>query len=212
MSSSGYSSLAVSDPCGAFEALGTLIHFLEAKGALGATPGHHERVRRLSLAIADRLELPPGECLRLELAASFHDLGLSALPESLLIHPRRLTAEEYDQVKRHPESGVAVLRAVIGDQGVIEAVLYHHEYFGGGGYPSGRAGEDIPLLARILAVPEVFDSMIDARPWRSAMGVGQARALMAEHSGSLFDPRVVEAFLALEERTVLDCLASRGRT
>lgn len=193
-----------SDSSGALAALETVLFFLEQRGGLGVTPGHHRRVQLLSLALAQQLGLSDGLQIQLSIAALFHDIGQIALPDGLLKTPGRLTPHDYESVKTHPLHGVQILQHVIAEPETLGAIRHHHEQFGGGGYPDGLSGLQIPLLARILAVPEVFDAMAHRRPWREPMALDRVRDLIAQYRGNLFDPQVIEAFMSLDRHWLVE--------
>lgn len=194
----------LSDSSGALAALETVLFFLEQRGGLGVTPGHHRRVQLLSLALAQQLGVSDGLQVQLSIAALFHDIGQIALPDGLLKTPGRLTPHDYESVKTHPLHGVQILQHVISEPEALGAIRHHHEQFGGGGYPDGLSGLQIPLLARILAVPEVFDAMAHRRPWREPMALDRVRDLIAQYRGNLFDPMVIEAFMSIDRAWLVE--------
>src|SRR5947209_4386331 len=117
--------------------------------------------------VARKLGLASGEVARIQAAAAVHDVGKLRIPPEVLNKPDKLTPEEFAVAKRHAEQG-ALIVACLGDPALTEIVRHHHERFDGGGYPSGLAGEAIPLGARVVAVADTFDAMTSVRPYRLA--------------------------------------------
>ena len=153
---------------------------------------HGVDVSVLSVRIAHVLGLDDLRIVRLARAALLHDIGKQHVPVEILDKPDKLTAKEWEIVERHPMTGHRMLC----DAGLFEEariVLHHHERFDGGGYPTGRAGEDIPLEARILAVADSYDAMTSERPYRSAKTSEAAIAELRSQAGKQCDPDCVEA-------------------
>lgn len=131
-------------------------------------------------------------------AAPMHDIGKIGIPDAILAKPGKLDADEWDIMKRHPEIGAHI----IGDQvtGLLltarRIALHHHEKWDGSGYPHGLAGEDIPIEARIVAIADVFDALISARPYKPAWPVQKAIDLIRSEAGKHFDPNLTELFIA----------------
>jgi HD-GYP domain-containing protein (c-di-GMP phosphodiesterase class II) len=167
-----------------------LVRFVDARDT--STANHSEVVAALAEAVGMELALDAEMVDHLRLAGLLHDLGKIGLPDAILKAPRRLTAEEYSIVKRHPEFGRSLLDG-LGIEPVDEWVLHHHEHWDGSGYPDGLAGEDIPLGARIILVADAFEAITADRPYRPAQSEGAALAELQRHAGSQFDPVVVEA-------------------
>jgi HD-GYP domain-containing protein (c-di-GMP phosphodiesterase class II) len=171
-------------------------------GALDAkdryTRGHSDRVAHLSAETARALGFSPDEVERVRIAGIVHDVGKIGVPESVLCKPGRLTDDEFERIKQHPEIGFRILEGIPGLQDILPGVLHHHERYDGRGYPHGLAGDEIPLLARIIAVADTFDAMSSNRAYRSKMAREVVLAEIANCAGSQFDPRVAEAFLTLD--------------
>lgn len=155
-----------------------------------------QRIGLLARLIASKLELSQDECEVIEIAAPLHDVGNVGVPDAILMKPARLTPEEFDAVKLHTTLGHAMLKDSQSPYLQMGAViaLNHHERFDGLGYPKGLAGEDIPLVARISAVADVYDALTSHRSYRQAFSMEQALAHMNRLKGLAFDPRCVEAF------------------
>ena len=179
------------------EALATAI---EAKDH--TTGGHIERVRKLGLLLA--AEIVPREARDPQMAYGFllHDIGKLAVPDAILRAPGRLSEEQWSLMRRHPEEGVRMLASVPFLDKALDVVHYHHERWDGGGYPEGLSGEEIPLWARIFAVVDALDAMTAERPYRTARSYQAALEEIERHSGTQFDPTVVEALQRLDPAVV----------
>ena len=161
--------------------------------------GHSERVGAYSRMIGERLGLDGDELDRLEWAGLLHDDGKLLVPAELLAKKGRLTPDEFEVVKAHPELGrdlVAPLVPWLGE--AARAVWEHHERFGGGGYPSGLAGDDISPISRIVSVADAYDVITSVRSYASRESPAAARAELVRCAGTQFDPAVVEAFVGAE--------------
>ena len=170
--------------------------------ALEARHGESGSLRRLAqaaLAVADHLELTPAQREALELGALLHDIGEIRTPEAVLQKPGLLDLDERRIISQHPAWGVEILETVPLLTPALDVVGGHHERYDGAGYPNGLRAEDIPLSARIFAVAEALDAMTHDRPYRSARPLAEALAELHREAGKQFDPRVVEAALAVPE-------------
>jgi putative nucleotidyltransferase with HDIG domain len=167
-----------------------------------ATHYHMERVARYSMIVAETLELAPEEMKRLRVGASLHDIGKICIDDSILRKPGALDAREFEIAKTHTNRGAEILEHVPDLHEALAIVRSHHERWDGHGYPDGLAGEDIPLLARIVAVADAFDALTFDRPQRKAIPVEDAFAELETQQGKQFDPRVVMAFLQVREKVV----------
>jgi diguanylate cyclase (GGDEF)-like protein/putative nucleotidyltransferase with HDIG domain len=157
------------------------------------TAGHSRRVQQLSLAIGRELGLSQAELDLLGHAALFHDIGKLAIPDSILLKPASLTAEEWALMQRHAEEGARIIDRLGFLQDAVPSIRHHHERFDGTGYPDRIAGEEIPLGARIIHVADALDSMLTTRIYRAARPVNEALAEVKNKSGSQFCPRCVQA-------------------
>ena len=167
----------------------------------GRGVGHTQRVTELCLMLAHDLGLTRQDRVNLRVAAMLHDIGELAVPTEVLDKTEPLTDEERVQVEQHPAAGASFLRASLRLSQIILAVRHHHERFGGGGYPDGLSGTDIPILARIIAVAEVFDALTQERPYRDRITAEDAYAVLREVSGSQLDPNLVERFVEVHSGT-----------
>lgn len=160
------------------------------------TAGHSERVSTFSVLIGRHLHLSDAEIDVLRLGALLHDIGKIGLSDDILRKPGPLTAEEFEQIKRHPALGARILRQVPFLAPHLAIVELHHERPDGKGYPFGLRSDDIPLAARVVHVADAFDAMTSARAYRPALARGVAIAELRRHSGSQFDPASVDAMCA----------------
>ena len=160
------------------------------------TEHHSYRVSVYAARIATHLALPAARIDDVRAAALLHDIGKLEISRELLYKAARFTREEYEQIQRHVDKGVAVLETVGGSlRRVIPIVLAHHDKFNGSGYHPTK-GDDIPIEARIISVADVYDSLVSDRPYRKAMSPFEAKDIIVKGMGTDFDPQVVEAFLA----------------
>ena len=158
------------------------------------TGGHVDRVARYAAATGRELGLAGDELHALWVGALLHDVGKIGVSDAILRKPSPLTAEEYEEMKRHPEIGARILEGSSFLRPGHAAVLHHQERWDGAGYPFGLAGEEISLHGRIVSVVDTFDAMVSARPYREAASCEAAMEELRRHAGTQFDPAVVAAF------------------
>jgi putative nucleotidyltransferase with HDIG domain len=175
--------------------LATLSRAIEARDPY--TRGHSARVTQIAEALARRLGWDEERLALLQVGGPLHDVGKLGVSDEVLAKPGRLDEEELDQIREHPKLGARILLRIAAFRAAIPYVLYHHERWDGNGYPTGRAGEQIPLEARVLAVADAFDAMTSERPYRRALDHEAAVAEVARCSGTQFDPEIVRIFLEL---------------
>jgi hypothetical protein len=160
------------------------------------THEHTQRVGHLAALLARRIGLGDRMVWLVRQAAPLHDLGKIAIPDSILLKPGRLSDEEFEVVKTHALLGARVLAG--GETELLEVaeriVRHHHERWDGSGYPDGLVGEDIPAVARITAIADVFDVLVHERPYKDSWSVEAAAAEIRAGAGTQFDPDVVQAF------------------
>lgn len=191
-------------------AMQALAAALEAKDVY--TRGHSARVAKWARACARMLGLSAEEQEQVYLAGLLHDVGKIGVRENILLKPGCLTAEERKEMQGHPEVGARILEPARFPAAVVAAVRHHHEDYGGGGYPVGLAGEEIPLLARIIRVADTYDAMTSTRPHRQALTPQQAREELRRYAGQQFDPRMVDAFLRIPQDEMEEIGATEGGT
>ena len=158
------------------------------------TKGHTERVTKLTEALARELGIRGEELIHIRRGALLHDIGKIAVPDQILLKPGPCTQEEWKIIRQHPQFGYDMLKEITHLQPSLDIVLYHHEKWDGSGYPYGLAGEKIPFSARIFAIVDVWDALINDRPYHKAWDRERIVAHIMEEKGKHFDPHVVEAF------------------
>jgi putative nucleotidyltransferase with HDIG domain len=163
------------------------------------TYGHSKTVARYSHVLAQALGIRDAKALdNIRRGALLHDAGKIAIPDSILKKPGPLSAQEWEKIKRHPALGYGLIKDVRLVKEVGNIILCHHERFDGTGYPAGLRETGIPLEARIFAVADTLDAITSHRPYRSQKDFVTARYEIVRHSGTQFDPRVVNAFCAMD--------------
>jgi putative nucleotidyltransferase with HDIG domain len=162
------------------------------------THDHIRRVQTQSIRLARALGVDSEDQLQALMAAALlHDVGKLSVPEHILNKPGRLTPSEFDVMKRHAPAGAEILSVVGFPYPVVPIVRHHHENWDGTGYPDGIRGEEIPIGARILAVVDCFDALTSHRPYRPRLDDRAALQIIVDRRGTMYEPRVVDAFLAL---------------
>jgi len=161
------------------------------------TKGHSERVAEYSMAIAERMGMDGHTMERLRLAGLLHDIGKIGTYDVLLDKEGKLTVDELELIKQHPDRGCDILSPIKEFKDIVPGVRHHHERWDGRGYPLGLKGDEIPLTARILCVADSFDTMTADRPYRPSIGLDNAVQELKYCSGSQFAPDVAEIFLGL---------------
>ncbi|MBP3953363.1 HD-GYP domain-containing protein [Bacillus suaedae] len=159
---------------------------------------HSENVSKYSLKIADKMNLSKDLCDIIRVGSLLHDIGKIGISEYILTKPGKLTDEEYNSIKTHPEIGYDIIKHVSNfyENGVLDIVLYHHERYDGKGYPKGLKGNEIPLVARIVAVADTFDAMISKRVYRNEFDLNHTLEEISKNKGTQFDPEIVDVFLS----------------
>ncbi len=158
------------------------------------TEGHTLRVVELTVLLAKEFGFEGLALEQVRRGALLHDIGKMAIPDSILQKPGKLTPDEWETMRRHPEYAYEMLKDIEFLQGAVDIPYCHHEKWDGSGYPQGLKGEEIPLPARIFAIVDVWDALISDRPYREAWPLDKTLEYLREQSGSHFDPQVVEVF------------------
>jgi putative nucleotidyltransferase with HDIG domain len=175
--------------------LSVLSNAIEARDPY--TRGHSARVTALAEALARELGWSEERLESLRVGGPLHDIGKLAVSPEVLRKEGGLDEDELAQIREHPKIGARLLLRMAALREAIPYVLYHHERWDGSGYPSGKAGEEIPLEARVLAVADAFDAMTSDRPYRRAMSREDALAEVERCAGTQFDPEIARVFLGL---------------
>ncbi len=175
------------------DTLSVLTSSIDAKDSY--THGHSQRVTELSLGLGKLIPLAKEDLENLKIGGLLHDIGKIGIPEQILNKPGRLSDEEFNVIKSHPDLGVKILEKVEFLGKIVPMIKHHHERFDGRGYPNGLSGTSIPLPARIIAIADTFDAMTSHRPYRRAMEVKDALDEIRRCKGSQFDPDLADLFI-----------------
>ncbi len=160
------------------------------------TSGHSERVSQYAVAIARQCGIEGSELQKVEIAALLHDVGKIGIDDAILTKPEALTDPEFAQMRVHTVKGAAIVSPIKRLREMLPGIRSHHENWSGGGYPDGLVGEQIPLVARIIAAADVFDAMTTQRPYQQAMRLDFVFKRIGQMAGNRLDPNIVRAFLA----------------
>jgi HD-GYP domain-containing protein (c-di-GMP phosphodiesterase class II) len=184
----------------------------------GSTGGHIKRTSDYVQLLVEELrkrgyykeQLTKDYVNDLYLAAPMHDVGKISIPDAILQKPGKLTADEFELMKQHTQKGGEIIEETFGHLGdqsytkmAYQVAKYHHEKWNGKGYPQGLEGEEIPLCARIMAVADVFDAISEKRCYRDAMSMDKCFEIIAEGSGTDFDPLIADTFLNIRNKVEL---------
>lgn len=175
----------------------TLIRALQARDPY--TSGHSTRVSRYCLLIADKLKFNNKLKHSVYLASMLHDIGKIGISDTLLLRPGKLSDEEMEIIREHPQLGASMIQVLGEMHPIVPLILHHHEAYDGTGYPAGIKGENIPLISRIIAVADAFDAMTSDRPYRERCSKYEAIAELKNCAGRKYDPRIVQIFLKVLE-------------
>jgi putative nucleotidyltransferase with HDIG domain len=170
----------------------SMVMAIEAKDKY--TRGHSDRVSKLSLQLAREMGLKTEALNTLQWAAILHDLGKIGTPGTILNKNGRLSDDEFSAIQEHPVKGAEILKPIPQLADALPIIRHHHEHYNGKGYPDGLAGEDIPLLARVISVVDTYDAITSDRAYRAAQPHDKAMAIIADVAGTQLDPGVVSAF------------------
>jgi putative two-component system response regulator len=177
------------------QTLSSMISALEARDAY--TRGHSDRVAALSEKLGRAMGYQNEKLNTLVDAARLHDLGKIGIREQVLNKKSRLTDQEYEHIKRHPDIGADIVAHIEAYQQLVPIIRHHHERFDGLGYPQKLRGEQIPHAARIIAVADTYDAITSTRPYRQPRSPGEALKVIREEAGRQFDPQIAAVFLRL---------------
>ncbi len=161
------------------------------------TAGHSGRVTELALNLANRLGIGADDMENLRWGSLLHDIGKITVNRLIINQPRKLTDDEYTHVMTHPKTGAKIVGSVINNKKIIQTIEYHHAHYDGNGYEQILKHEEIPLLARIVAVVDAYDAISSKRPYRDALSDESALAEIKWGMGKQFDPAVSQVFLEM---------------
>lgn len=165
------------------------------------TEGHCQRLSQYSVELGEYLGLEPRDIVALQRGGMLHDLGKIVVPDAILKKGSRLTPDEWKIMRQHPVTGEMICRPLRTLRRVLPIIRHHHEHWNGTGYPDGLRGEDIPLLARIVQVVDVYDALLTTRPYKPALPADEAERTMREEArAGLWDRDLVDAFFSMMER------------
>ena len=186
------------------EATHTLIALVEAVDQRdGHVAGHSERLAYISVMLGTVLGLEEKSLHTLYRGGYLHDIGKIGIPDSILLKPGRLTAEEWEAMRSHPVRGEEICRHMKSLAPVLPLIRHHHERWDGTGYPDNLCGEQIPLLARVLQVADIYDALTNPRPYKQTFSGQKALEIMQlETDRGWRDPRIMKVFVRLHERLV----------
>ncbi len=162
------------------------------------TRGHSERVSNLSVLLAEEVRFPSHQIVLLQQAALVHDIGKIGVESRILRKQGKLTTQELNDMKRHPQLGVEIVGPVPFMAEMLPVILHHHERYDGKGIPDGLRGEEIVLGARIVAVADAVDAMLSDRPYRKALTPQEVRLELEKEAGAQFDPHIASALIRSE--------------
>jgi len=157
------------------------------------TKGHSRRVSQFSVILAREIGLPEEEVDKIRISATLHDVGKIGIEDRVLKKPGALTQEEFEIMKRHTVMGYEIVRQVKQLTEMLPGIRWHHEALNGRGYPDGVKGDELPLMARIIAVAETFDAITTNQPYQAGSEFPRALEILRKHAGSKYDPIVVDA-------------------
>ncbi len=186
--------------------LHALVSSIDAKDPY--TCGHSNRVALISQSLAEKTGVSPLQAERFYLAGLLHDVGKIGISELILCKPGRLTPEETQEMKKHPEIGMRILSGITQLNDIMPAVMHHHEWISGQGYPAGLAGDDIPWIAKVVGLADGFDAMTTGRQYRDALVLEAAMAEIRRYAGTQFCPKLADALVALVDEGLVERLKS----
>ena len=161
------------------------------------TEGHSQRVTEMTVRIATQLGVSESDIVHIRRGAFLHDIGKMGVPDSILLKPGKLSDEEWTTMRKHPLYSFDMLSPIEFLRPALDIPMYHHEKWDGSGYPYGLRGSQIPLVARIFALVDVWDALRSNRPYRASMPVDEVCEIIKDGAGSHFDPDLVPLFLRM---------------
>ncbi len=164
------------------------------------TEGHTLRVTKLAEQLCRIMGVEEGELIHARRGALLHDIGKLGVPDSILLKPEKLTEEEWKIMRQHPKYAYDMIQPIEYLRPALDIPYCHHEKWDGSGYPGGLKGKEIPLVARIFAIVDVWDALISDRPYRPAWDQDKVMEYIKDQSGKHFDPYVVEQFMDMMEQ------------
>jgi HD-GYP domain-containing protein (c-di-GMP phosphodiesterase class II) len=164
------------------------------------TEGHSRRVAEMAVRLGKQMGLTEEQLSQLYRGGLLHDIGKIAVPDSILLKKGKLTAQEMEQVRLHPQHAQMFMEQIEFLRPALDVPYAHHEKWDGSGYPRGLKATEIPLLARIFAIVDVWDALTSDRPYRAAMPMTEALDEIQDGSGNHFDPQIVDAFMAMLDK------------
>lgn len=161
------------------------------------TEAHVKRMEGLALLLGENLKLSETELNELVMLSALHDIGKIAVANSIILKPGKLSPQEWEMVKKHPEVGYRIAKSSVDLAAIADAILTHHENWDGSGYPQGIKGTEIPLISRIISIVDAYDVMTNDRPYRKAFTRGETIKEIKRNAGIKYDPKLVEVFLKI---------------
>ncbi|MGM5484236.1 MAG: HD-GYP domain-containing protein, partial [Nanobdellota archaeon] len=175
--------------------ISSLVKMLREK--LLETEAHSKRIKRLAVKMGRKLNLEDNKIDDLKLLANLHDIGKVGVPNPILLKPASLNKKEWKKVKKHSEIGYRIAQSCSQLTPISDAILYHHEWWDGSGYPRGLKKEEIPLISRIIAIIDAYDVMIHERPYTKTMNKKDTIHELKRRAGKQFDPHLVGKFIEI---------------
>jgi len=184
--------------------LGALSSALDARDR--ETEGHSLRVARIAYQLGLRMGMTLEQAKTLERGSILHDIGKIGIRDAILLKPGPLSNDEWQTMRMHPDIGARIIEGIPFLQDALPVIRFHQERWDGSGYPNGLKGLEIPLMARIFAVVDVFDALTNDRPYRKRSSAGEAVHFLRENTNILFDPEIVSEFEKMIENGLLASL------
>jgi HD-GYP domain-containing protein (c-di-GMP phosphodiesterase class II) len=168
------------------------------------TEGHTRRVTEMTLELAQLAGMSHADLVHVKRGALLHDMGKLGVPDNILLKPGKLTDDEWEIMRQHPQFACDMLSPIAYLKPALDIPYCHHEKWDGTGYPRGLKGEEIPLAARLFALADVYDALTSDRPYRAAWSKEKALEYIQEQAGTHFDPHLVPLFLSMVKQEDAD--------